>query len=373
VEGDNLKEAGFINKSLSALGNVMEALDRKASHVPFRDSKLTYLLQNALGGNSRTMMIVATCPIDQALDESVHALQFAIRVRRIQIGSAQRNINSKNLEETVKTLTDELRSLARAKERTEGQLHSLKRDNARVQDKLSNLSKTRTQTKSDSQTLEVLRKNNDEMAARWQKEKSAREETTEELEKSRKELRVTQQQLDRFKSKLNQLEQKLEDKERALERASENLIEQRTKQSATSVRTRRSDVLGSRATRSSPQNTSIQTPSPTSMSKEDVATTTSATNGHSCNNNNDDGGIGEIRAQVLELLEKYDKAKVDRVDIIMDKFKGKEGLLLDKMRQRYEVGSVPSTTSIQARNEMAMQRHQERMRKIREAKTGKNK
>jgi chromosome segregation ATPase len=368
VEGDNLKEAGFINKSLSALGNVMEALDRKASHVPFRDSKLTYLLQNALGGNSRTMMIVATCPIDQALDESVHALQFATRVRRIQIGSAQRNINSKNLEETVKTLTEELRALARAKERTEGQLHTLKRDNARVQDKLSNLSKTRSQTKSDSQTLDVLRKNNDEMAARWQKEKSAKEEATEELDKSRKELRVTQQQLDRFKSKLNQLEQKLEDKERALEKASENLIQQRTKQSATSLRTRRSEVLGSRA-RSSPQNTSIQTPSPTSMPKEDVVST-SATNGSS-NHHHEDDDVGEIRSKVLELLEKYDKAKVDRVDIIMDKFKGKECLLLDKMRQRYEVGSVPSSSSIQARNEMAMQRHQERMRKIREAKSGK--
>ena len=57
VEGDHMKEAGHINKSLSALGNVMEALDRKASHVPYRDSKLTYLLQDSLGGNSRTMMI----------------------------------------------------------------------------------------------------------------------------------------------------------------------------------------------------------------------------------------------------------------------------------------------------------------------------
>ena len=61
VEGDNLKEAGFINKSLSALGNVMEALDRKSSHVPYRDSKLTYLLQNALGGNSRTMSVFYFC------------------------------------------------------------------------------------------------------------------------------------------------------------------------------------------------------------------------------------------------------------------------------------------------------------------------
>ncbi|EEC50188.1 kinesin family-like protein, partial [Phaeodactylum tricornutum CCAP 1055/1] len=98
VQGDQLKEAGYINKSLSALGNVMEALDRKASHVPYRDSKLTYLLQDSLGGNSRTMMVVAICPTDSSYDESVHALQFATRVRRIQIGAAQRNVTSKNLE-----------------------------------------------------------------------------------------------------------------------------------------------------------------------------------------------------------------------------------------------------------------------------------
>lgn len=367
MEGENLKEAGFINKSLSALGNVMEALDRKSSHVPFRDSKLTYLLQNALGGNSRTMMIVATCPIDSALDESVHALQFATRVRRIQIGSAQRNINSKNLEETVKTLTEELRALARAKERTEGQLHSLKRDNTRVQEKLSNLSKTRSQGRNDSKTLEVLRKNNDEMAARWQKEKSAKEETGEELEKTRKELRVTQQQLGRFKSKLTQLEQKLEDKERALERASENLIQERNKNSASSVRSRRNEVLGSRV-RS--HNTSIQTPSPTSRPKDFSTTTTSPT---TQNGGNEEEDTGEIRSKVLELLQKYDTAKVDRVDIIMEKFKGKESLLLDKMRQRYEVSSAASasTSSIQSRNELALQRHQERMKKIREAKANK--
>lgn len=345
----------------------MEALDRKSSHVPFRDSKLTYLLQNALGGNSRTMMVVATCPIDAALDESVHALQFATRVRRIQIGSAQRNINSKNLEETVKTLTEELRSLARAKERTEGQLHTLKRDNARVQDKLSNLSKTRSQGRNDSKTLEVLRKNNDEMAARWQKEKSAKEETSEELDKARKELRVTQQQLGRFKSKLNQLEQKLEDKERALERASDNLIQERNKNSASSVRTRRNEVLSSRVR---PHNGSIQTPSPISRPKATMPTTTTPTKDE---NGGDEEDTSEIRAKVLELLEKYDTAKVDRVDIIMEKFKGKEGLLLDKMRQRYEAGSATSTStsSIQARNEIAMKRHQERMKKIREAKANK--
>ena len=192
VEGDHMKEAGHINKSLSALGNVMEALDRKASHVPYRDSKLTYLLQDSLGGNSRTMMIVAVTPIDFAYDESIHALQFATRVRRINLGAAQRNVTSKNLEETVKALTAEMKTLTKQKQKTEGQLNNLKKDNTRIQDKLSNLNSARKSQANDSKTLEVLRKNNNDMAKRWEKEKSAREEVSEELEKSRKELRKLQ-------------------------------------------------------------------------------------------------------------------------------------------------------------------------------------
>ena len=378
VEGDHLKEAGFINKSLSALGNVMEALDRKASHVPYRDSKLTYLLQNALGGNSRTMMVVTTCPMDSAHDESVHALQFATRVRRIQIGAAQRNVTSKNLEETVKTLTDEMRALTRAKERTEGQLHSLKRDNTRVQDKLNNLSKTRAQGRTDSKTMEVLRKNNDEMAQRWQKEKQAKEEQTEELDKSRKELRTTNQQLNRYKSKLNQLEQKLEDKERALERASDELREEKNKKTADSVRSRRSEVLNSRIRTSSLRSAS-QTTATTSRIPASPSRSTALPKASSSPSKAEVGqpsgeaavDVSKIRSQVLALLEKYDTAKIDRVDIIMEKFKGKETLLLEKMTQRYEAGST-SSASYQSRNAMALQRHQERMRRIHDARAKKN-
>lgn len=190
VEGDQLKEAGFINKSLSALGNVMEALDRKASHVPYRDSKLTYLLQDSLGGNSRTMMVVAVCPMDTSYDESVHALSFATRVRRIQLGAAQRNVTSKNLEETVKALTSEMKMLTKAKEKSEHQLHSLKRDNARIQERLQTISQSRALQQSDSRTLEVLRKNNQEMASRWQKEKNLREAAAEELERCQQTVRL---------------------------------------------------------------------------------------------------------------------------------------------------------------------------------------
>ena len=386
VEGENLKEAGFINKSLAALGNVMEALDRRATHVPFRDSKLTSLLQNALGGNSRTMMVVTTCPVDKFYDESVHALQFATRVRRIQIGAAQRNVSSKNLEETVKALTSEMLALTRAKERTEGQLLSLKRDNDRVQDKLQNIANARTQGRAESKTLDVLKKTNDEMAARWEKEKAAREEASDELDKSRKELRMTQQQLNRFKSKLEQLEQKLEDKELALERASEEVRAERNRKSAASVRSRRDDLLNSRVIRPSPTTTIAQSPSlatipAPSPSRSGIMrkspTSQQAVGGESSSESNKD--ITAIRTQVLKLLEKYDKAKVDRVDIIMEKFKGKEVLLLEKMTQRYEAASSSTTTTatssmtqqqhaaaLASRNELALQRHQERMKRIHE-------
>lgn len=57
--GDRLLEAQAINKSLSALGNVIERLQQKQQHIPYRDSRLTFLLQDSLGGNSKTLMIMA--------------------------------------------------------------------------------------------------------------------------------------------------------------------------------------------------------------------------------------------------------------------------------------------------------------------------
>ncbi len=58
VTGDRLKEAQHINKSLSALGDVMASLAAGASHVPYRNSKLTAVLQDALGGQAKTLMFV---------------------------------------------------------------------------------------------------------------------------------------------------------------------------------------------------------------------------------------------------------------------------------------------------------------------------
>jgi hypothetical protein len=378
VSGDHLKEAGHINKSLSALGNVMEALDRKASHIPYRDSKLTYLLQDSLGGNSRTMMVVAINPTDMSYDESIHALQFATRVRRINIGAAQRNIASKNLEETVKELTTEMKKLTVQKNKTDSQLNSLKKDNNRVQEKLSKLSDARKNDKSDNKTLEVLRKNNNDMARRWEKEKSLREETAEELEKLRKELRKVEKEATMFERTKETLEQKLDDKERLLEKRSTELRTAKEAASASNIRARKAQVFGARAT---PRPIATPTKTPSSVTKStssrsggaSVSTSGSGSSASGATSTVASEDISEIRAKVLALLEEHDKAKVNRIDIIMDKFKGKESLLLEKMTQRYEGGGESTAGSSAAddaktRSQLAAERHMERMRKLREAK-----
>ena len=84
TEGDRLKEAIKINLSLSALGNVINALVEKSSHVPYRDSKLTLLLQDSLGGNTKTLMIAVVSPADYNYDETLSTLRYDSRAKFIQ-------------------------------------------------------------------------------------------------------------------------------------------------------------------------------------------------------------------------------------------------------------------------------------------------
>ena len=83
--GDRLKEATKINLSLSTLGNVISALvDGKSSHIPYRDSKLTRLLQDSLGGNTKTVMIANLGPADYNFDETMSTLRYANRAKNIK-------------------------------------------------------------------------------------------------------------------------------------------------------------------------------------------------------------------------------------------------------------------------------------------------
>ncbi|KAE9553381.1 hypothetical protein FO519_003391 [Halicephalobus sp. NKZ332] len=83
--GERFKEATKINLSLSALGNVISALvDGKSKHIPYRDSKLTRLLQDSLGGNTKTVMIACISPSDNNHDETLSTLRYANRAKNIK-------------------------------------------------------------------------------------------------------------------------------------------------------------------------------------------------------------------------------------------------------------------------------------------------
>lgn len=87
AEGDRLKEGISINKGLLSLGNVISALgdeSKKNTFVPYRDSKLTRLLQDSLGGNSHTLMIACISPADSNMEETINTLRYADRARKIK-------------------------------------------------------------------------------------------------------------------------------------------------------------------------------------------------------------------------------------------------------------------------------------------------
>ncbi|KAG2326037.1 hypothetical protein Bca52824_008765 [Brassica carinata] len=107
VTGDRLKEAQHINKSLSALGDVIASLAHKNPHVPYRNSKLTQLLQDSLGGQAKTLMFVHISPETDAVGETISTLKFAERVATVELGAARVNNDTsdvKELKEQIATL-----------------------------------------------------------------------------------------------------------------------------------------------------------------------------------------------------------------------------------------------------------------------------
>eukprot|EP00604_Paraphysomonas_vestita_P002960 CAMPEP_0174820936 /NCGR_PEP_ID=MMETSP1107-20130205/5093_1 /TAXON_ID=36770 /ORGANISM="Paraphysomonas vestita, Strain GFlagA" /LENGTH=547 /DNA_ID=CAMNT_0016037257 /DNA_START=607 /DNA_END=2250 /DNA_ORIENTATION=+ len=88
--GERLKEAQNINRSLSALGDVINSLGKKSTHIPYRNSKLTFLLQDSLGGNSKVLMFVNISPAVYNVGESICSLGFAQRCRSLELGQAKK-------------------------------------------------------------------------------------------------------------------------------------------------------------------------------------------------------------------------------------------------------------------------------------------
>ncbi|KAJ6770827.1 KINESIN-LIKE PROTEIN KIN-14F [Salix purpurea] len=120
--GERLKEAQHINRSLSALGDVISALAQKSPHVPYRNSKLTQILQDSLGGHAKTLMFVHINPELNSIGETISTLKFAERVSSIELGAARSNKETGEIRE----LKEEISNLKEALERKEAEIEQIK-------------------------------------------------------------------------------------------------------------------------------------------------------------------------------------------------------------------------------------------------------
>ncbi|KFP73182.1 Kinesin-like KIF25, partial [Acanthisitta chloris] len=90
VTGAALRETSFINRSLSALADVLGAIAEQRSHVPYRNSKLTHLLQDSVGGDAKLLVMLCISPGQKYLTESMQSLGFGTRARQVQRGQVKK-------------------------------------------------------------------------------------------------------------------------------------------------------------------------------------------------------------------------------------------------------------------------------------------
>ncbi|WCJ26284.1 Kinesin-like protein KIN-14J [Euphorbia peplus] len=123
--GDRLREAQHINKSLSALGDVIFSLAQKSPHVPYRNSKLTQVLQSSLGGQAKTLMFVQLNPDVDSYSETISTLKFAERVSGIELGAAKSNKEGKDIRDLMQQVSSLKDTITKKDEEIE-RLHLLR-------------------------------------------------------------------------------------------------------------------------------------------------------------------------------------------------------------------------------------------------------
>ena len=156
--GERLKEATKINLSLSALGNVISSLvDGKSGHIPYRDSKLTRLLQDSLGGNTKTVMVANIGPADYNFDETLSTLRYANRAKNIK---NKPRINEDPKDAMLREYQDEIKRLKEMlAHRTGGAAAPL---DGRFQGQSNATNKPRSTFVLDPKMLEEMRRDLDE-------------------------------------------------------------------------------------------------------------------------------------------------------------------------------------------------------------------
>eukprot|EP01005_Ploeotia_sp_CARIB1_P000601 NODE_17_length_2831_cov_453.213757_g16_i0.p1 GENE.NODE_17_length_2831_cov_453.213757_g16_i0~~NODE_17_length_2831_cov_453.213757_g16_i0.p1 ORF type:complete len:871 (+),score=184.65 NODE_17_length_2831_cov_453.213757_g16_i0:314-2614(+) len=105
-EGERRIETNNINKSLTTLGRVITALYKRQSHIPYRESKLTYLLQDSLTGDSKVILVATISPTLGCVQESLSTLKFASTVSKVELGEASKHVHSSHHKNNTSTCTN---------------------------------------------------------------------------------------------------------------------------------------------------------------------------------------------------------------------------------------------------------------------------
>ncbi|KAH9788945.1 kinesin-like protein KIN-14T [Citrus sinensis] len=125
ARGRRLDEGKAINLSLSALGDVIYALQRRKRHVPYRNSKLTQVLKDSLGEDSKTLMLVHVSPKEDDLCETICSLNFATRVKSVHLGHEDSNEARDQKEVSMKNLQQKMKKIEEERLRVRGEIENL--------------------------------------------------------------------------------------------------------------------------------------------------------------------------------------------------------------------------------------------------------
>ncbi|XP_045612288.1 kinesin-like protein KIF3A isoform X1 [Procambarus clarkii] len=232
--GQRLKEASKINLSLSTLGNVISALvDGRSTHIPYRNSKLTRLLQDSLGGNSKTVMCANVGPASYNYDETISTLRYANRAKNI---CNKAKINEDPKDALLRKLQDEIKSL---RDQLEDEDET---DDSEEEEMEGDEKPKKKKKKLKEEEVAAIRKKIEEerkmLAERKDLEEEERNKVKNDLDRHEKEVKKALKEQEALKQRLQGLERKIlvggenllekaEEQERLLEESAKELEERR--------------------------------------------------------------------------------------------------------------------------------------------------
>uniref|UniRef100_A0A3Q0KEE7 Kinesin-like protein n=1 Tax=Schistosoma mansoni TaxID=6183 RepID=A0A3Q0KEE7_SCHMA len=236
-EGERLKEATQINLSLSTLGNVISALvDGKSAHIPYRDSKLTRLLQDSLGGNSKTIMIANIGPATYNYEETINTLRYANRAKNIRnkpkINEDPKDALLREYQEEINRLKSLLRNCVAAIPKQSQKKNGKQR--SQQKHVLSDGSETNSDGEDDVTSIEnYMKEQQEKLLAEKNEVLNDNSLVAEEKSRMLNDLKIKEIKLQEEQTKTQQLESKLRAMESKLLRGDQSIVEHTRMQEVT--------------------------------------------------------------------------------------------------------------------------------------------